>query len=41
MLEAGVRETRKNKMEDLQHEKEGYKAYLKKYTKQNKVDKNR
>lgn len=41
MLEAGVRENRKNKMEDIEHEKDGYKTYLKRYTKQNKTDKNR
>ena len=41
MLEAGVREVRKNKMEDVELEKEGYKTYLKRYTKQNKADRRR
>jgi hypothetical protein len=41
MLKAGVRDNRKNRMSDIEHEKEGYKTYLKRFTKQNKADQNR
>ncbi len=37
MLEAGVRDNRKNKMEDVESAKEEYRQFLKTYIKQNKA----
>ena len=41
MLEAGVRDNRKNKMEDVEEAKEEYRQFLKSYIKQNKATMNR
>ena len=41
MLEAGVRENRKNKMEDVEEAKDEYRNFLKRYTKDNKAKNNR
>lgn len=41
MMDAGVRENRKNKMEFIEDAKKSYSSYLKRYTKDNKAKNNR
>ena len=41
MVEVGVRDNRKNKLQDIEEAKQEYKIYLQRFAKQNRADNNR